>query len=78
VPESTPWRLVQEEGAAAASALVVLTHFGYIIENMNGSKVHSLYNVMTLEINVLDRFGRLQVWFEKTVSVAFISFALSN
>jgi hypothetical protein len=56
----------------AASVLDVLYRFGYNVENLNGPGVHSLYNVMTLEKDVHERFGRLQVWFEKTVGVVFI------
>jgi hypothetical protein len=62
----------------AASVLAVLYRFGYNFDNLNGPKVHSLFNVMTLDRNVHDWFDRLQVWFEKTVSVAFIPCSLSN
>jgi len=51
----------------AASVLAVLKRFGYDIENLNGPKVHSLYNVMTMEKNVHDWFDRLEMWFEATV-----------
>ena len=51
----------------AASVLAVLKRFGYDIENLNGLKVHSLYNVMTMEKNVHDYFDRLEIWFEATV-----------
>lgn len=51
----------------AASVLAVLKRFGYDIENLNGPKVHSLYNVMTMEKNVHDYFDRLEIWFEATV-----------
>jgi hypothetical protein len=49
--------------------LAVLKHFGYDVENLNGPKVHSLLNVMTMEKNVHDLFDRLYLWFEATVSV---------
>jgi hypothetical protein len=62
----------------AASVLAVLKRFGYNVENLNGPGVHSLYNVMTLQKDVRDWLDRLEVWFEKTVSVAFIPCALSN
>ena len=51
----------------AASVFAVLKRFGYDIENLNGPKVHSLYNVMTMEKNVHDWFDRLEMWFEATV-----------
>jgi hypothetical protein len=50
--------------------LAVLKRFGYDVENLNGSKVHSLYNVLTMEKNVHDWFDRLEMWFERTVSVS--------
>jgi hypothetical protein len=53
----------------SASVLAVLQRFGYDVENLNGPKVHSLFNVMTLEKRVHDWFDRLELWFEATVSV---------
>jgi hypothetical protein len=55
--------------AYSASLLAVLKRFGYDVENLNGPKVHSLFNVMTMEKNVHDLFDRLYLWFEATVSV---------
>jgi hypothetical protein len=49
--------------------LAVLKRFGYDVESINGEKVHSLYNVMTMERNVHDMFDRLELWFEETVSI---------
>jgi hypothetical protein len=85
-PTSTPRRftllmlpeLILAQRDYAASVLTVLKRFGYDVEKLNGPKVHSLYNVMTLDKNIHDWFDRLEVWFEKTVSVAFIPCALSN
>ncbi|KAG9316159.1 hypothetical protein JVU11DRAFT_3842 [Chiua virens] len=44
-----------------------MQRFGYDVEKVNGAKVHSLYNVMTMEKNVYDWFDRLEMWFESTV-----------
>ena len=52
--------------------LAVLKGFGYNVDNLNGMKVHSLFNVMTMEKNVHDLFDRLELWFEKTVGVLAI------
>jgi hypothetical protein len=52
--------------------LVVLQRFGYDIEKLNGAMVHSLPNIMTMEKDIHDRFDRLQVWFEATVSLSFV------
>jgi hypothetical protein len=49
--------------------LAVLKHFGYDVENLNGPKVHSLCNVMTMQYDAHDMFDRLHLWFEATVSV---------
>jgi hypothetical protein len=58
-----------------ASVLAALERFGYNVQNLNGSKVHSLHNVMTMEKNAHDWFDRLEMWFERTVSAAFILFS---
>ena len=65
--------LILTQNDYAASVLAVLKSFGYDVENLNDSKVHSLYNVMTMEKNVHAWFGRLEMWFERTVSIAFIT-----
>ncbi|KAG7089804.1 hypothetical protein E1B28_011454 [Marasmius oreades] len=51
---------------SSASLLTVLKRFGYDVENINGDKMHSLHNVMTLEKNVHEHFDRLELWFEAT------------
>lgn len=56
----------------AAPVLAVLEHFGYNVDNLNGLKVHSLYNVMTMEHNMRDPFDRLGLWFEPTVGTKMI------
>ncbi len=58
--------LVQEDYSAAV--LAVLKHFGYAVEKLNGDKVHSLFNVMTMQKDVHDWFDSLDMWFEATVS----------
>jgi hypothetical protein len=60
--------------------LAVLERFGYDVENLNGLKLHSLFNVMTMEINACDLFDRLEIWLEATVSVihAYMPVPLSN
>ena len=55
--------------AYSASVLAVLKHFGYDVENLSGPKVHSLFNVMTLQHDAHDFFDRLYLWLEATVSV---------
>lgn len=52
----------------AASVLAVLKRFGYDVNSINGEKVHSLYNVMTMELNIHDKFDRLELWFEETAN----------
>ena len=55
--------------AYSASLLAVLKRFGYDVESLNGAKVHSLFNVMTMERNAHDLFDRLHLWLEAMVSV---------
>jgi hypothetical protein len=49
--------------------LAVLERFGYNVDKLNGNKVHSLFNVMTLERSSHEFFVRLEIWLEKTVSL---------
>ncbi|EPQ57615.1 hypothetical protein GLOTRDRAFT_120712 [Gloeophyllum trabeum ATCC 11539] len=74
VPESTYFNVNTDNSQEAsskkdyvASVLTVLSRFGYDVDKLNGPKVHSLYNVMTLEHNVHNRFDRLQLWLEETM-----------
>jgi hypothetical protein len=53
--------------------LAVLQQFGYDVETLTGEKVHSLFNVMTMQVDVRDRFDRLELWFEATVSILYLS-----
>ncbi|KZT08980.1 uncharacterized protein LAESUDRAFT_647704, partial [Laetiporus sulphureus 93-53] len=70
VPESTFFDVSRpsspEKKDYSASVLAVLKCFGCDVRNLNGAKVHSLYNVMTLEHNVRDWFDRLEICFEET------------
>ncbi|KAK0207733.1 hypothetical protein IW262DRAFT_1281698, partial [Armillaria fumosa] len=70
VPESTYFDVSDQSSSNnldyTTSLLAVLMCFGYDIQKLNGDKVHSLFNVMTLEHNVHDLFDRLKIWFEKT------------
>jgi hypothetical protein len=68
--------LILTQKEYSASVLAVLKRFGYNVESLNGPKVHSLFNVMTMERNVHDWFDRLDVWFEETVSVMLVSHIL--
>lgn len=47
--------------------LAVMASFGFDVEKLNGPKIHSLQNVMTLECDMHDAFDRLALWFESTV-----------
>jgi hypothetical protein len=50
-----------------------MMRFGYgtLPEDLNGSKVHRLENVMTLEKNMHESFDRLYIWFVKVVRSVF-------
>ncbi|KAF9458911.1 hypothetical protein BDZ94DRAFT_1269415 [Collybia nuda] len=52
----------------AAPAWVVLDRFGYgsVLQELNGSGVHHLENILTLLSEVRDRFDGLELWFEGT------------
>jgi len=52
--------------------LPVLKSFGYDAEALNGTKVHSLWNVMTMAADPHDFFDRLELWFEPKVSRYYI------
>jgi hypothetical protein len=52
----------------SASVLAILKRFVDSAGNLNGPKVHSLFNVLTMEVNMYDIFDRLYMWLEATVS----------
>ncbi|KZT08966.1 uncharacterized protein LAESUDRAFT_757151 [Laetiporus sulphureus 93-53] len=70
VPESTFFDVSRpsspEKNDYSASVLAVLKHFGYDVEKLNGAKVHSLANVMTMQHDVREWFDRLEICFEAT------------
>ncbi|KZT08965.1 uncharacterized protein LAESUDRAFT_723269 [Laetiporus sulphureus 93-53] len=70
VPESTFFDVSRtsspEKKDYAASLLAVLKRFGYDVEKLNDAKMHSLYNVMTMQKDVREWFDRLEMWFEAT------------
>ena len=47
---------------------------GIISGNFNVEKVHSLTNVITMEKNTQDKFDKLQLFFEPTVSLTITAF----
>lgn len=55
--------------------MAVLSRFGYDVEKINGPKVHSLFNVMTMQKDAHDYFDRLELWLEGTVGIAIIGLA---
>ena len=63
-----PRSLFLHQKVYSASVLAVLRRFGYDVENLNGPKVHSLFNVMTMQKDAHEWFDRLYLWFEATVS----------
>lgn len=52
--------------------LTVLKWFDYDVENLNGAKVHSLFNVVTLSNGADDQFDRMEAWFEATVRFCYM------
>ncbi|KAN0140517.1 hypothetical protein V8E53_001726 [Lactarius tabidus] len=70
VPDSTYFNVTgsSDKKDYSASVLAVLKRFGYDVERMNGEKVHSLYNVMTMQKDAHDIFDRLELWFEETAT----------
>ena len=58
--------------------MAVLQRFGYDVEKVKGPKVHSLYNVMTMQKDAHDAFNRLEMWFESTVGATLRNYAGPN
>ncbi|KAF9240960.1 hypothetical protein BU15DRAFT_87516 [Melanogaster broomeanus] len=52
----------------AASMWAVMTRFGYgdLPQKLNGSNIHSLENILTLDGNMHEYFDTLKLWFEPT------------
>ncbi|KAH8828859.1 hypothetical protein DL96DRAFT_1595805, partial [Flagelloscypha sp. PMI_526] len=55
-----------EEKDYSASVFAVLKCFGYDVIQLDGDRVHSLFNVMTMSYDYRDHFNRLRIWFERT------------
>ncbi|THH27076.1 hypothetical protein EUX98_g7114 [Antrodiella citrinella] len=51
---------------STTSLRTILRCFGCDIDTITGRTVHSLHNIMTLEVNVRDAFDRLDLWFVAT------------
>ncbi|KAK0203364.1 hypothetical protein DFS33DRAFT_1261934, partial [Desarmillaria ectypa] len=67
VPEPTYFNVSNQDSSnKEARVLAILKRFGYDVEQLNGTKVYSLYNVMTMQADVHDWFDLLEIWFEKT------------
>ncbi|KAI9510670.1 hypothetical protein F5148DRAFT_542180 [Russula earlei] len=66
-------QIVFPEGLFPAPVLAVSKRFGYGVENLNGFKVHSLFDVMTMRHDVHDWFDRLDIWFEASVRRCTVS-----
>ncbi|SJK98913.1 uncharacterized protein ARMOST_02189 [Armillaria ostoyae] len=62
---SAPTDEIWEPGVQRG-VLAVLKSFGYTIEQLKGTNVHSLSNIITMQSDVHESFTRLEIWFEKT------------
>ncbi|KAI9507875.1 hypothetical protein F5148DRAFT_980748, partial [Russula earlei] len=74
IPEATFFGLLD----LSATILAVLQRFHCDITKFDGEKVHSLTNVMTLEHHIHDRFDRLELYFEATVSSGTVVLSLNH
>ena len=56
----------------AASALTVLKMFGLeqLVESLNGAGVHSLGNILTIDMILHQSFDHLELWLEPTTTVS--------
>ncbi|KAJ3861459.1 hypothetical protein EV359DRAFT_84301 [Lentinula novae-zelandiae] len=69
IPASTYFKLSNEtKKDYATSVLTVLARFGYNVDTLDGPKIHSLFNVMTLVTVLHDYFDQLKLWFEVTTA----------
>ncbi|KAH9002540.1 hypothetical protein EDB86DRAFT_2847233 [Lactarius hatsudake] len=68
IPSSTNKNILDSNNKHehASSFLAILSCFGYkgLPDRLTGKKIHSLDNVMTLELNMHDSFDQLDIWFE--------------
>jgi hypothetical protein len=53
----------------AASVWAIIQRYGEVLvpDELNGSDIHRLENVMTMDSNKHDLFDKLQLWLEATV-----------
>ncbi|KAJ4495235.1 hypothetical protein C8R41DRAFT_866572 [Lentinula lateritia] len=65
IPDSTYFRLVGAKKDYASSVLAILRQFGYDTEKLNGVKVHSLYNLITMSLDMHDAFDQLRIYLEE-------------
>ena len=63
--------LLQNLKAYAGHAWAVLKCFGYntIFDELNGSGIHRLENILTLDVRYHRAFDELKLWFEPIVSL---------
>ncbi|KAH9175892.1 hypothetical protein EDB89DRAFT_1903406 [Lactarius sanguifluus] len=68
IPSSTNKNILDsnDKHEHASSFWAILGCFGYedLPDKLTGKKIHSLDNVMTLELNMHDSFDQLKMWFE--------------
>ncbi|KIJ30487.1 hypothetical protein M422DRAFT_36550 [Sphaerobolus stellatus SS14] len=57
-----------DKSQCAATVWAILKRFGYptLLDELSGSKVHRLENVITMEFNLRQRFDNLRIWFTPT------------
>ncbi|KIJ55227.1 hypothetical protein M422DRAFT_23837 [Sphaerobolus stellatus SS14] len=57
-----------DKSQCAATVWAILKRFGYptLLDELSGSKVHRLENVITMELNLRQRFHNLRIWFTPT------------
>ncbi|KAH9080585.1 hypothetical protein EDB83DRAFT_2284635 [Lactarius deliciosus] len=68
IPSLTNKYILDTNDKHASSFWDILGCFGYkgLPDRLTGKKIHSLDNVMTLELNMHDSFDQLDIWFEAT------------
>ncbi|KAH9024600.1 hypothetical protein EDB84DRAFT_1273838 [Lactarius hengduanensis] len=76
IPSSTNKNILdsKDEHEHAASFWAILGCFGYkdLPDKLTGKKIHSLDNVMTLELNMHDSFDQLDMWFEAVITLTSV------
>ncbi|KAJ4495234.1 hypothetical protein C8R41DRAFT_298292 [Lentinula lateritia] len=64
-PDSTCFRLEGVKTDYAASVTAILQQFGYDFEKFKGAKVHSLYNLITMSLDMHYAFDQLRIYLEE-------------